>query len=65
MFCNYGGVYCSEIGVYVLVCTGVLVCGDACCVSSAIKCGLVSESGRVGLCIVSLCSGCDGCYIYV
>ena len=48
----FGGVYCYEVGDYALFCNGGWVCADICCVSSVIECGL---------CIVSLCSGCDGC----
>ena len=55
-FCDYGGVYCCEVGLYVLFCEGVWVCADACCISSVV-CFL---SLTVGLCIGNLCSGCDG-----
>ena len=35
-FCNYGGVYCCEVGVYVLFINGGWVCADVCCVSSVV-----------------------------
>ena len=37
------GVYCCEVGVYVLLCNGV--CVDACFVSCVIEYGLFLESG--------------------
>ena len=54
-----GGVYCCEVGVYVMFCSGVDDCADVCCVSSVVECVFLGL--RVGLCIVRLCSGCDGC----
>ena len=40
-FCEYGGVYCCEVGVYVLYCNGVYV-------SSVVGSGLFLESGSGG-----------------
>ena len=33
---DYGGVYCCQVGIYVLFCNGVWVCADVCCVSSVV-----------------------------
>ena len=59
MFYDYGGVYCCVVCVYVLFCNRT----DVCCVFSVVNvvCFL---SLRVGLCIVSLCSGCDGLCVF-
>ena len=44
MFRDYGGVYCCDVGVYVLFCNAVWICADLRCVSSVSECGLFLES---------------------
>ena len=37
VFCDYGGVYCCEVCVYVMFCNGVGVCANVCCVSNVVE----------------------------
>ena len=47
VFCGYCGVYCSDVSVYILLCNGVRVCAEVCCVSCMFECGLSLESVNV------------------
>ena len=60
LFCDYGGVYCCEVGVYVLLCNGVWVLMMF-VVYLVLLNVIYFLSMRVCLCIVGLCSWCDGC----
>ena len=52
VFCDYNGVYCCDVGIY--------VCSEVCFVSSVVELFLFLESGSEFV-FVSLCSGCNGC----
>ena len=41
VFCDYGCVYCCDVGVFVLFCNSVLVYTDVCCVSSVVEEGML------------------------
>ena len=56
VICDYGGVYCCEVGVYVVFCNGVWMCANVC---RAIYSGLYLES--VSGFMYCLCRWCDGC----
>ena len=47
VFCDYSGVYCCEVGVYVLFCNVVWVITDVYCVSSVFECSLFLKPGSV------------------
>ena len=46
VFCDHGGVYCSDVDVYVLFYNGVWVCVKVCGISFVIECDLFLESGN-------------------
>ena len=58
VFCDHGGGYCCEVGVYVLFRNGVSVCANVCVylVLLNVVCFL-----SLGIC---WCTGCDGCFSF-
>ena len=49
MFGDHAGVYCCEVGFYVLFYNGFWVCADVCCLSNVVECDLFLESGSVSV----------------